>query len=78
MLAVDISFLAVPNVISVAVSTAIYASTLSALGSLISSVLLLGQIRGLEIDSVKEGVRICSGILHPILNLFPAFARLHT
>ncbi|KIJ06488.1 hypothetical protein PAXINDRAFT_91904, partial [Paxillus involutus ATCC 200175] len=60
MLAVDISFLAVPNVISVAVSTAIYASTLSALGSLISSVLLLGQIRGLEIDSVKEGAAYMS------------------
>ncbi|KAF8837529.1 hypothetical protein BDN67DRAFT_1013813 [Paxillus ammoniavirescens] len=55
MLAVDVSFLAVPNGVSVAVSTAIYASTMSALGSLTASVLLLGQIRGLEIDSVKEG-----------------------
>ncbi|KAF9219379.1 hypothetical protein BS17DRAFT_789379 [Gyrodon lividus] len=55
MLAVDISFLAVPNGITSLVSTAIYASTLSALGALASSVFLLGQIRGLEIDSVEAG-----------------------
>ncbi|KIJ64162.1 hypothetical protein HYDPIDRAFT_112090 [Hydnomerulius pinastri MD-312] len=55
MLAVDISFLAVPTGISRAVSTAIYASTLAALGALVVSVFLLGQIRGLEIDSVEEG-----------------------
>jgi hypothetical protein len=57
MIAVDISFLAVPKGINDAVSTAIYASTVSALGALAASVFLLGQIRGLQFDSVEAGAK---------------------
>ncbi|KAF9236546.1 hypothetical protein BU15DRAFT_49881, partial [Melanogaster broomeanus] len=64
MIAVDISFLAVPNGITKAVSTAIYASTVSALGALAASVFLLGRIRGLQFDSVKAGVCILCGIFN--------------
>ncbi|KAF9232855.1 hypothetical protein BU15DRAFT_54585 [Melanogaster broomeanus] len=62
MIAVDISFLAVPNGITKPVSTAIYVSTMSALGALAASVFLLGRIRGLQFDSVEAGVCMSCGI----------------
>ncbi|KAH7882602.1 hypothetical protein F5I97DRAFT_1832264 [Phlebopus sp. FC_14] len=66
MLAVDISFLAVPSGVNSTVTTAIYASTMAALAALVSSVLLLGQIRGRAIESVEEGAAYMSSTSGPL------------
>ncbi|KIJ62630.1 hypothetical protein HYDPIDRAFT_30226 [Hydnomerulius pinastri MD-312] len=60
MLAVDISFLAVPGVQSTngdqsGATISIYASVITSVSALIISVLLAGQIRRLDVDSVEGG-----------------------
>ncbi|KAF9235813.1 hypothetical protein BU15DRAFT_50945, partial [Melanogaster broomeanus] len=62
MLAVDISFLAVPGVQAAsgdpqsAATISIYASVISSVCALIISVVLAGQIRSHDVDSVGGGV----------------------
>jgi hypothetical protein len=70
MLAVDISFLAVPGVINGSYQTSqtltavtIYISTILSLGTLVVSVLLADQIRRHGIESLDEGVSFCPSFI---------------
>jgi hypothetical protein len=56
MLAVDVSFLAVPGVISTAV-VAIFLSAMCSVSSLVASMLLAVECRGWGTDSAKGAVR---------------------
>ncbi|KAF9223503.1 hypothetical protein BS17DRAFT_880663 [Gyrodon lividus] len=76
MLAVDISFLAVPGVLNGSYQTsqtptaiAIYVSTIASLGTLVVSVLLADQIRRHGIESIDEGAAYMAHITHVVFGL---------
>ncbi|KAF8837761.1 hypothetical protein BDN67DRAFT_1013617 [Paxillus ammoniavirescens] len=76
MLAVDISFLAVPGVISGSYqnsqtlpATTIYISTVFSLGTLVVSVLLADQIRRHGIESLDEGAAYMAHMTNSVLGI---------
>ncbi|KIJ11867.1 hypothetical protein PAXINDRAFT_15317 [Paxillus involutus ATCC 200175] len=76
MLAVDISFLAVPGVINgsfqisqTPTAITVYISTILSLGTLIVSVLLADQIRMRGIESVKEGTTYMARMTNTVLGI---------
>ncbi|KIK99144.1 hypothetical protein PAXRUDRAFT_132680 [Paxillus rubicundulus Ve08.2h10] len=76
MLAVDISFLAVPGVINgtyqnsqTLTATTIYISTILSLGTLVVSVLLADQIRRHGIESLDEGAAYMTHMTNSVLGI---------